>query len=123
LAGLDFEYHSRAPGFDTTQVLREVTDATDPYFPWVPGTHFQSSFNHIASGYDAGYYGYQWALALSRDVLTRFQQHGFLDPETDHAWRDVVLANGGGIDEKEMVTKFLGRPPSEDAYGAFLRGE
>ena len=105
---------------DTTKVLAEVQKANDP-FAYVPGTHFQSSFGHLV-GYDAGYYSYQWALSLSRDVLTRFKREGLLNKETARAWRDGVLAKGGGEDERAMVTKFLGREPNEDAYVRFLKG-
>ncbi|HEY2512521.1 MAG TPA: M3 family metallopeptidase [Polyangiaceae bacterium] len=120
LASLDFEYHSRAPGFDTTKLVTEIQKANDP-FAYVPGTHFQSSFGHLV-GYDAGYYGYQWALSLSRDVLTRFKKEGLMNPTTARAWRDEVLAKGGGEDEKAMVTHFLGREPNENAYVQFLKG-
>jgi thimet oligopeptidase len=121
LATLDLEYHSREPGFDTTQVVEEIQKATDP-FAYVKGTHFQSSFGHLID-YDAGYYGYQWALALSRDVLSRFQKEGLMNPKTAASWRDEVLAKGGGIDEKTMVTRFLGREPNNEAYIAFLQGK
>ena len=90
-------------GFDTTKVLGEVQNANDP-FAYVQGTHFQSSFGHLV-GYDAGYYGYQWALSLSRDVLTRFKKEGMLNTETARAWRDDVLSKGGGEDERAMVTR------------------
>jgi thimet oligopeptidase len=121
LASIDFEYHSRQPGFDTTKVLEEVQRANDP-FAYVPGTHFQSSFGHLV-GYDAGYYSYQWALSLSRDVLTRFKREGMLNPATARAWRDDVLSKGGGEDERAMVAHFLGREPNEQAYVAFLKGQ
>lgn len=121
LALTDLEFHAREPGFDTTKVLQQVEDSTDP-FKWVPGTHFQSSFGHLIE-YDAGYYGYQWALSLSRDVLTRFQKEGLMNPATAQAWRDDVLSKGGGVDEKTMVATFLGRPPSNDAYIGFLGGK
>lgn len=120
IATLDFEYHSRVPPFDTTKVVEEVQNATDS-FPYVKGTHFQSSFGHLV-GYDAAYYGYQWALALSRDVLTRFRKEGLLNPTTAAAWRDLVLAKGGGEDERAMIARFLGREPNLDAYFAYLRG-
>jgi thimet oligopeptidase len=125
LATLDMAYHSRdasqanAP-FDTTAVVAEVQKANDP-FAYVPGTHFQSSFGHLV-GYDGGYYGYQWALSLSRDVLTRFKHDGMLNTKTARAWRDEVLSKGGGDDEKAMLTRFLGREPNEDAYVQFLKG-
>jgi thimet oligopeptidase len=98
-----------------------VQRATDS-FDYVKGTHFQSSFGHLI-GYDAGYYGYQWALSLSRDVLTRFRKEGLLNQATARAWRDEVLSRGGGADEREMIARFLGRPPSHDAYLAYLQGK
>jgi thimet oligopeptidase len=120
-ASLDFEYHSRAPGFDTTQALEEIQAANDS-FAFVKGTHLQSSFGHLI-GYDAGYYSYQWALSLSRDVLTRFKKEGLLNPATAAAWRDEVLSKGGGEDERTMITRFLGRPPNTDAYLAYIKGQ
>lgn len=120
-ASLDIEYHSRAPGFDTTALVEEVQAANDS-FTFVKGTHFQSSFGHLI-GYDAGYYSYQWALSLSRDVLTRFKKEGLLNPVTAGSWRDEVLSKGGGVDEREMITRFLGRPPNHDAYLAYIKGE
>jgi thimet oligopeptidase len=119
-ATLDMEYHSREPGFDSTKVLSEVQKANYS-FAYVEGTHFQSSFGHLV-GYDAGYYSYQWALSLSRDVLTRFKREGMLNKETAKAWRDDVLAKGGGEDEREMVAQFLGREPNEQAYVDYLKG-
>jgi thimet oligopeptidase len=106
---------------DSTKIVEEVQRATDS-FEYVKGTHFQSSFGHLIS-YDAGYYGYQWALSLSRDVLTRFKKEGLLNTATARAWRNEVLAKGGGADEREMIARFLGRPPSHDAYIAFLTGK
>ncbi len=121
LAMLDQEYHTREPGGDTTKIVEEVQNATDK-FAYVKGTHFQSSFGHLI-GYDAGYYSYQWALSLSRDVLTRFKKEGMLNPTTAASWRREVLEKGGGTDERAMVAKFLGREPNEEAYVAFLKGK
>ncbi|APR76120.1 Thimet oligopeptidase [Minicystis rosea] len=120
LATLDQELHTRPAGFDSTRVVQEVQEAVDS-FGYVKGTHFQSSFGHLI-GYDAGYYSYQWALSLSRDVLTRFKKEGLLNPATAAAWRDQVLSRGGGTDERAMVKAFLGREPSNEAYFAFIKG-
>ncbi|AKT41688.1 M3 family metallopeptidase [Chondromyces crocatus] len=121
LALLDQELHSRVPVGDSTKIVEQVQRSTDS-FDYVKGTHFQSSFGHLI-GYDAGYYGYQWALSLSRDVLTRFRKEGLLNPVTAKAWRDEVLSRGGGVDEREMIQRFLGRPPSPDAYIGYLQGK
>ena len=119
LATLDFEYHSREPGFDTTKVLEEVQRSSDA-FRYVKGTHFQSSFGHLI-GYDAGYYAYQWALSLSRDALTRFEKEGLMNPATAAAWREEVLSRGGGVDERTMIRRFLGREPNHEAYLRYLQ--
>lgn len=121
LATLDQELHSRPTGFDSTQVVEEAQSANES-FVYVKGTHFQSTFGHLVS-YDAGYYGYQWALAISRDVLTRFKSEGLMNPKTAAAFRDEVLAKGGGADERGMIQAFLGRPPSNDAYFTYLQGK
>ena len=91
-------------------------------FAYVPGTHFQSSFGHLI-GYDAGYYGYQWALALAYDVLSRFKKEGLLNPATAADWRQKVLSKGGSLDERSLIRAFLGRAPSEKAYADFLKGD
>jgi thimet oligopeptidase len=118
---VDLEYHTREPGFDTTAVWMDVAKRVSSLAE-LPGTHPQSSFGHLI-GYDAGYYSYQWALSLSRDVLTRFRKEGLLNPATAKAWRDGVLAKGGGTDERALVTGFLGREPNAEAYIRFLKGK
>jgi thimet oligopeptidase len=121
LATLDQELHGRKTPLDSTKIVEEVQGKTD-VFPYVKGTHFQSSFGHLI-GYDAGYYGYQWALSLSRDVLTRFRKEGLLNTATAEAWRTEVLSKGGGLDERATIARFLGREPSHDAYFAYLAGK
>ena len=121
LAALDQTYHTRDPGFDTTAVLAEVQSQYVP-FKYVENTHFQATFGHLV-GYDAGYYGYQWALSLAQDLFTRFQKSGMFDKKTATEYRDFVLAPGGSDDGDKLVEHFLGRPPTRDAYKAFLAGE
>ncbi len=118
LAALDQAYHTRPQPQDTTKVLEEIQEAYTP-FKYVPGTHFQGTFGHLV-GYDAGYYGYQWALSIARDLFTRFEGSSMLDPKTAGEYRTMVLAKGGSMDEAELVKGFLGRPPSDLAYKRFL---
>ena len=118
LAALDQAYHTRPPPLDTTKVLQETNDAYTP-FKYVDGTHVQASFGHLV-GYDAGYYGYQWALSIAEDLFTRFKREGLLNVKTAADYRATILSKGGSEDETAMVTKFLGRAPSDAAYKAFL---
>jgi thimet oligopeptidase len=121
LAALDQEYHTREPGFDSTKVLAEVHDAYTP-FKYQEGTHFQATFGHLI-GYDAGYYGYQWALSLARDLFTRFQKEGMLSEKAAKDYRDAVLSPGGSLDEGLLVEKFLGRKSTDAAYKSYLDGK
>ncbi len=121
LASLDQAYHTRPPGFDTTKVLEEVQNDNMPY-RYLPGTHFQATFGHLI-GYDAGYYGYQWALSLARDLFTRFQREGLLNEKTAADYRAAVLAPGGSDEAARLVERFLGAPPSDEAYKRFLVGD
>jgi len=118
LAALDQAYHTRPLPFDTTKVLAEIHDAYMP-FKYVEGTHFQASFGHLI-GYDAGYYGYQWALSIAQDLFTRFKKEGLMNPKTAADYRAAILAPGGSDEASNLVARFLGRPPSDAAYKAFL---
>ena len=62
------------------------------------------------------------ALAIARDVLTRFQKEGFMNTKVADDWRKLVLSQGAGEDENELVHAFLGRETNLDAYAAFLSG-
>ena len=118
LAMLDMEYHTREPGFDTTAVMRELSDEYS-VFQFVEGTAFHAAFGHLM-GYDAGYYGYQWALSLACDMRTRFKAEGMLNRKTATEYREAVLARGATIDEEKMVADFLGRPSNNGAYLEYL---
>lgn len=121
LSRLDFQYHSLKPPFDTDQVFDDVMKKSQS-FSYLADTHFQATFGHLM-GYDAAYYGYQWALAIARDVLTRFDAEGYLNEKVADDWREQVLSRGGGPDESQLVEAFLGRSWNLDAYSKFLRGE
>lgn len=118
LATLDMTYHTKDPGFDTSSVLRELHEEFSP-FAFIKGTQFQACFGHLM-GYDAGYYGYQWALSIARDLLTRFENEGMLNQKTAAEYRERILARGAGEDERAMVETFLGRPANDHAYKRYL---
>jgi thimet oligopeptidase len=118
LAMLDMTYHTKEPGFDASAVLRDLHEEYSP-FDFIEGTQFQACFGHLM-GYDAGYYGYQWALAIARDLLTRFETEGMMNQKTAAEYRERVLAKGANEEEGEMVRAFLGRPSNDEAYKRYL---
>jgi thimet oligopeptidase len=44
-----------------------------------------------------------------------------LDPEVGARYRDAILSQGGQQDEAAMVSRFLGRAPSNAAFFAEIR--
>jgi thimet oligopeptidase len=103
---------------DTTQLAHDLWDPAkenvELYDP-VPGTWFQAAFGHL-TGYQAGYYGYQWSLVYACDMFQRFKELGMLDPEAGKYYRDKILARGGTLDGLDLVKDYLGREPDLSAY-------
>jgi thimet oligopeptidase len=96
-----------------------AADAKYDVLPPAPYSQFQDAFSHLG-GYAAAYYTYRWSIVIADDLFTQFQQHGLRDPATAARYRQLVLAPGGTKPAAELVSDFLGRPISLDAYKAKL---
>jgi thimet oligopeptidase len=88
---------------------------------YVEGTSFPSAFSHIANNYAAGYYGYMWSEVIALDMLSKFQPN-MLDPKVGARYRDTILAQGGQEEEMNLVRRFLGRNPSNEAFFLEITG-
>ncbi|MDR1123941.1 MAG: Zn-dependent oligopeptidase [Elusimicrobiota bacterium] len=108
LAQIDMKYHTRNRRQNTTEewaaAKLKITAA-----PMTKGTYPQASFDHIMSGYDAGYYGYLWSEVIAQDFFGEFEKHGIFDADTGKKYRKAILAAGGSYDEEKLVENFLGR--------------
>ena len=82
----------------------------------LPGTNPAAHFGHIISGYESQYYSYLWSLVYSCDMFQHFKEAGLMNPEIGMKYRKMVLAPGGSRDSIDLITEFLGRPPTIDAY-------
>lgn len=99
----------------SNDVLKRVTIAPPD------DTAFVAYFGHLA-GYDAGYYGYQWAKVLALDMASVFKAapDGFMDEKVGHRLRDEVYGVGHTREVGDSVEQFLGRPRSQQAYLEYL---
>ena len=123
LAAVSLAFHDRAPGFDSTEVLKEVQDKFLPFRrEWMPGTHFELGFGHL-DGYSAIYYTYQWSTVIAKDLLTQFKSKGMLNGTLATQYRKKVLEPGGSKEAGALVQDFLGRPYSFDAFQNWLDGK
>jgi thimet oligopeptidase len=116
-AALAYRLHREVPT-DTTALVRELQERYVT-FSYVPGTHFQASFDHLG-GYTSAYYTYMWSLVIAKDLFSAFDADDLLAPEVAHRYRGRVLAAGGSKDAADLVEDFLGRPYTFEAFRAWL---
>lgn len=87
----------------------------------VPGSQFPGAFEHIISGYAAGYYGYMWSEVLALDMLSGYGNN-LMDPAVGRRFRNTILAQGSQKPAAQLVREFLGREPSNAAFLAEITG-
>lgn len=117
-AALSLAYHDRDPReFDVTRLFFELGERYSPV-TLDPEGRFPANFGHL-DGYSAAYYTYVYSLTLAKDLLTEFV-NGLMDVAHARRYRDLILAPGGAKPAAELVTDFLGRPYSLDAFRRWL---
>jgi thimet oligopeptidase len=114
LGKVDMGLHAATGNTDVEKVTREAYEVTK--LPFHEGTAFAASFGHLMGGYDAGYYGYLWAMVYGDDMFSEFAKHGILNPEVGRRYRTEILERGGERDAIDHVRAFLGREPSSEAF-------
>jgi Zn-dependent oligopeptidase len=142
LARLDLTIHGPDPPTDSAG-LQAIVDELRPKIALVDnpnGNNILRTFGHLMKQYSASYvrknvhavllgetlfltlfcflqYGYMWAEVLSADMFaTRFDAEGVMNPKVGMEYRKMVLAPGGTHNIADHLTKFLGRPPSNEAF-------
>ncbi|MBV8516981.1 MAG: Zn-dependent oligopeptidase [Acidobacteria bacterium] len=87
----------------------------------VDGTQFPGTFEHIASGYAAGYYGYMWAKVIALDLVSAFGTD-LMNRETGRRFREMILSRGSEEPARDLIERFLGRPVASDAFFSHIIG-
>ena len=121
-AAISLDFYNRDPqGLDTDKLVAQLQAKYTP-FHFVEGTHMQTAFGHL-NGYSAIYYTYMWSLVIAKDMFTQFKKDGLLNPQVAARYRTTVLGASGTKPAAEMVSDFLGRPYSFQAYSDWLNGK
>ena len=119
LSRLDLTIHGTDPPQDAAG-LQALVDELRPKITMIEnpeGCNMLRTFGHLMNQYSASYYGYMWAEVLSADMFaTRFEKEGVMNPKVGMEYRKMVLAPGGTHNISDHLTKFLGRPPSNEAF-------
>ena len=100
-----------ANAVDPVALSHQITE--DVYMKPQDNTSFVGYFGHLM-GYDAGYYGYAWADAISADMATVFETapNRYYDKKAGMRLRREIYEVGDSRDVNESIEKFLGRPRS-----------
>lgn len=96
----------------SNRIMKETFFATPRRTAWI------ASFNRLASGYDASYYGYDWAEAIATDMATVFAKapDGYFDVKAGRRLRREIYEKGNSRDVELSVDKFLGRKLSFEPF-------
>jgi len=118
-AALSLEVHRGNPAErNLDELVARLQEAYTP-FRYVEGTYFHASFGHL-DGYSALYYTYMWSLVIAKDLFGAFKKRGLFDEETLRRYRQEVLEPGGSKKARDLVSAFLGRDFSFEAFKAWL---
>lgn len=118
-ASFDMSLSSETPG-GSLETWSRMEGATP--MGYVEGTQFPGTFEHIASGYAAGYYGYMWAKVIALDLVSAFGAN-LMSSEVGGRFRELILSRGSEEPARDLVERFLGRPVASDAFFDHIRGE
>jgi thimet oligopeptidase len=118
-AKLSLSIYDRDPSqVNTDAMVKGLTEQYQPY-PFVEGTHFQTSFGHL-DGYSAVYYTYMWSLVIAKDLFSQFDKTNLMAPGVAKRYRETVLAPGGSRPARVLAENFLQRPFNFKAWQEWL---
>jgi Zn-dependent oligopeptidase len=84
--------------------------------PHVPGTAPYATWQHLTTGYNAGYYGYLWSEVISKDLYSRFQKEGVLSKVVGSELRRYILEPCAAKGASQLLTDFLKRNFNSEAF-------
>lgn len=93
---------------------KQVVECFDPILPWPLGSFERpaQAFDHLISGYAAGYYSYLWSRVYALDAFARFEAEGLLNPDTGRALLEAIVAPGAARSITQGFRVFRGRDVS-----------
>ncbi len=128
-AGMDYGRQHLYAAFDMAlsgehsgkclELWREMEGSTP--MGHVEGTAFPGTFEHIASGYAAGYYGYMWAKVIALDLISAFGPD-IMNSNVGRRFREMILSRGSEEPARDLVERFLERPVSSEAFFREITG-
>ncbi|XP_010419052.1 PREDICTED: probable thimet oligopeptidase [Camelina sativa] len=101
---------------DLLQLIRSLHPKVMIGLPAVEGTNPASCFPRAVIGSEATCYSRLWSEVYAADIFASKFGDGHPNLYAGLQFRDKVLAAGGGKEPMELLTSFLGREPSTQAF-------
>ncbi|KAG2322155.1 hypothetical protein Bca52824_015368 [Brassica carinata] len=101
---------------DFGQLIKSLHPKVMLGLPVVEGTNPASCFPRAVIGSEATCYSRLWSEVFAADIFASQFGDGHPNLYMGLQFRDKVLAQGGGKEAMELLTSFLGREPSTQAY-------
>jgi thimet oligopeptidase len=98
-----------------TAFAQEIWKRESPHVACREQYHILTSWWHVPE-YGPKYYAYLWSRALAADLFEKIKQGGLLNPEMGRAYVETILSKGGSRDPYQLLSDFLGRKPTLDAF-------
>jgi thimet oligopeptidase len=119
---VSFDLHNTAP--DPARLETEMATNKVRFLPYaqLEGDDQIAAFDHLV-GYSSAYYTYLWDKVIAEDFFSQFDRNNLLAPEVALRYRTTVLAQTGGMPASDLVTNFLGRKQSTDAFVQWMSQE
>jgi len=119
---VSFDLHNTTA--DRAQIEKSFAANVQRFLPYktLEGDHQLASFTHL-TGYSSAYYTYLWDKVIAQDFYSKFDHNDLLAPAVAHRYRTTVLEKTGAMPANDLVTNFLGRPQSINAFVAWMNQE
>jgi peptidyl-dipeptidase Dcp len=109
---LDMAWHTRRGGEAVdVRSFENGAMAALGLIPAIVPRYRSPYFNHMISGYAAGYYSYIWSGVLDKDAYEAFKEKGIFDRATAASFRENILARLGTEDTMTLYKRFRGAEP------------
>ncbi|KAL5760081.1 hypothetical protein ACOSP7_018582 [Xanthoceras sorbifolium] len=106
-----------ADNIDIVELFRHLHPKVMLGLPMLEGTNPASCCLRSAIGFEAVCYGDIWSKVFAADIFaSKFHDDGLLDQYVGMQFRNKVMAPGGSKEPIEILSDFLGRAPSIQAF-------
>ncbi|XP_006646576.1 probable thimet oligopeptidase [Oryza brachyantha] len=101
---------------DIDDLIKDLHPKVMLGIPLLEGNSPASCFPRIAIGYDAVCYSYIWSEVFAADLFASKFKDDLLNQHVGLRFRNKVLAPGGSKNPVDIITDYLGREPSLQAF-------